>query len=446
MSRLVSPPAASVGDAALGRGQRGGAGQGVRARPRAGGVELGAHVLGQPARGARDGELQRAAQRLAGVRGPALAAQRGAERGERVGELQPRGRALERRDGLLEPGEAGGGIVVELERAEHAQRPAERARGAPRPRQLQLLAGARERLVAAAEPRQRGRDERAPRRGGRVRDLRVGGLDLLRRGDRRLVLARRGEHLEPRHAPEAHALVAGHVPRAAEHRAGALHVAAADEDRGEDAVEERERARVAEAPHARVLHRAARLLLRAGEVAARVEGVAAPHPDAVGAEQRAVAVRLGPERVELGEPLLAVGPDQRHHRRDRDGAALVDLDQLAARQRVQCVGDALACGDGAVAAVERRRGHVRAVGDRQPPVPALARAAQLLAQRRVGVAQIDGRELERVEQPAQVGPLGGQVLARGAQQLRGLLLAVGEEQHVAESERDLRPCDRVLAA
>src|SRR5262249_52462965 len=77
-------------DPPLARRQRLRAGELLAPRAAARGVELVARVLGQRLRSALAGELERPPHRAARVRGLAGTPQRRAERGERLGVLEPR--------------------------------------------------------------------------------------------------------------------------------------------------------------------------------------------------------------------------------------------------------------------------------------------------------------------------------------------------------------------
>ena len=134
MSRLVWPPAASVATRSS-LGERLDAREGGRARPGARRVELRAHVLLERLRPADLAYLERAAQRLARVRGAPRPAQLGAQGRERPRALQPLGAPLEQSHGLLE-------LVHPLraeERAEHPERATVRGGSAPAACQLDLL-------------------------------------------------------------------------------------------------------------------------------------------------------------------------------------------------------------------------------------------------------------------------------------------------------------------
>jgi hypothetical protein len=79
MARLPSPRAASSATRVLGRGERAGTAERAAPRPGAGRVELLTRAPGQPQHAAAIRLLQRAPERVAGVRPPVGPAQRGAE-------------------------------------------------------------------------------------------------------------------------------------------------------------------------------------------------------------------------------------------------------------------------------------------------------------------------------------------------------------------------------
>ena len=254
------------------------------------------------ARAARVGELERAAQRLAGVAGPARAAQRGAERGERLGELEPRGRALEHRDRLLERGR---GRSLALERAEHAQRAADASRGAPRPRELELLVGERERLVArgrarssasASSERQRrgggvavapGSAARTPRAAASASSQRPSATSSSQ--PRRAARSARRRSASPRSRG------------ALERRARAGEVAALEQRRRRGSAATYERRRSAEAPHARTRRSPLRRRLLGARRGRRAQYSAKPATGAApmtpnSEPRRCASARARPER------------------------------------------------------------------------------------------------------------------------------------------------------
>src|SRR4051794_14099582 len=135
------------GDAALAGRECGDARRGVRARPGAGRVELGARELDERLRAARVGQLERLPERLARLARLARPAQRGAERRQRLSALEPHYRALVNLDRLAEMIQP----VVELELAEHSQRAPERAGAAGLPGALDLSLGEGDGLLAPSE-------------------------------------------------------------------------------------------------------------------------------------------------------------------------------------------------------------------------------------------------------------------------------------------------------
>ena len=126
-------------------------------------------MLGERRRAAGVGQLERPPERLARVRRPAREPQRRAERGERLRVLEARGRAVEQP--RRPPPAARGPRSRRSVPSTRSARPS--AHGAPqRTRELELLLGDRDRLVAAAEPVERLRLQRPPGADRRVDDVR----------------------------------------------------------------------------------------------------------------------------------------------------------------------------------------------------------------------------------------------------------------------------------
>ena len=84
------PERGQLGDAVLGRGERVGPGERAASRPGACGVELLARAVGEQEHAAAIRLLERAPERLAGVRAPVGAAKRAAEIDQRACVLEPR--------------------------------------------------------------------------------------------------------------------------------------------------------------------------------------------------------------------------------------------------------------------------------------------------------------------------------------------------------------------
>src|SRR3954470_6884439 len=148
----------ALDDAPLRRRQCGRASQRRRTRAAAGGVELMADAPGERVRVERIRELERAAQRVARLRGPAGGTQDRALLGQRLGELQAGGGATGERRGLAQA------LRALLDTAQDPQRPREDRRRAPAARDVDLLGGELERLIVPAEVTERDGRVRVPRR------------------------------------------------------------------------------------------------------------------------------------------------------------------------------------------------------------------------------------------------------------------------------------------
>ena len=156
------PVGGEDGDAVLRRRERLDAGERGAARPGAGALQLVAGAAGEQAHAAAVGDLERPAQRLAGVVAAVGPPERGAEVDERARVLEPVGRGLEQGAGLLQQRDA---VAAAGERAQG---------GALRAGEPEAL-GEREvllRELARAVLRRLGEVD-APRREARVRDAQL---------------------------------------------------------------------------------------------------------------------------------------------------------------------------------------------------------------------------------------------------------------------------------
>ena len=128
------------------------AGEPGPARPRAGDHQFGAGALGERRGAAADREVERLAERLAGLGDVAAMAERDAEVGERARVLEPGRRGGQHVDRLMEA------IEIVGDGAERAQRDPDRSRGAEAAGEIELLpARARARRPAVRAWRKRGR-------------------------------------------------------------------------------------------------------------------------------------------------------------------------------------------------------------------------------------------------------------------------------------------------
>src|SRR3954447_8513474 len=282
-----------VGDTALARGQRGHTLERRRARARAGRIELRADMLGKGGCAADVGQLEREAERLSRVGRPPRMAKRRAERGQRLGVLEPRRRPVQHVDSLLQPIDS----PVPLEHAENTERAAERPRSAPPPGELDLFVRTCQRVDAASRAVERLRPERAPGPLCGIPDMRPPALELAHGRERIL-----GATLCEKQLQSAVQPVAARVARrlrlagAREGAARTVEIAALQEYAGQDraAVDGRDRA---EAPDREVAVGRLERLLRLDQLAAPVEGEAVPEVEAADGEEGAAAMRLGERRV-----------------------------------------------------------------------------------------------------------------------------------------------------
>ena len=188
-------------DAALARGQRGGASEQHRARVRAGCSELIIGPLDQRGGTATMGVLDTFAQHLARLAAAVVAAQRRPQVDERARVLEPCRRVREHRYRLPQQPQP---RLATLDEPKRAQRDSDRPGRAPRARELELLHGQRARLVHPVEAVSHECRLRAPRDESRVAEVqRFGQRAGAEEVDERFFHSVRGE---PQSAPRVEEL------------------------------------------------------------------------------------------------------------------------------------------------------------------------------------------------------------------------------------------------
>src|SRR5512132_3583618 len=331
-----------LGDAALTGRQRLDAAQGDTPRARAGGEKLALRTFGERAGAADRRQLESLTKLLARLRAAVGPAKRGAQLGPGLRVLEPSRRPAQDVDRFHEELEP---ALAALDEACRTQGGAERPRGTPRARELDLFLSKRGGLVPPAELKQSQRGGRAPRDEGGVpaADLleQTSGLEHLLEAPGQVSTQQAqapGAVAEEEQARAARRSFAG--PRARQNGRGFVEPALLHERVGEEGGRvPREASR--RAPDLPCGEGLTRFGLHLAEVATPAQREGAEDLHRTECERRAVPVGLGERVLVDREDLVEIRHREHRARRDEAGADRVRDGRLV-RAQDRAVGEGLA--------------------------------------------------------------------------------------------------------